>query len=160
MSSYSERAPPYLPNSQSTLRTMSLFAPCDPFSPSPRLKITQRANHSVQLTRPFLPLDTSPTKNTLSCQCSIPPLHFLTHIKTNQESRINNQLRFSEMAAPESDNPPPWHTAYPAPKSTPDALPRQNLLQWFREGKQAGRDFVLVDVRRTDFEVCLFLYRQ
>jgi arsenical-resistance protein 2 len=28
------------------------------------------------------------------------------------------------------------------------------LLQWFREGKQPGRDFVLVDVRRTDFEVC------
>lgn len=59
------------------------------------------------------------------------------------------------MAAPESDNPPPWHAAYPAPKATPNTLPRQELLQWFREGKQAGRDFVLVDVRRTDFEVSL-----
>lgn len=57
------------------------------------------------------------------------------------------------MAAPEADSPPPWHAAYPAPKATPDALSRQELLQWFREGKQAGRDFVLVDVRRTDFEV-------
>lgn len=59
------------------------------------------------------------------------------------------------MAAPETENPSPWHAAYPAPKATPSALPRQELLQWFREGKQAGKDFVLVDVRRTDFEVCL-----
>lgn len=50
-------------------------------------------------------------------------------------------------------NPPPWHAAYPAPQSTAQALPRTELLQWIREGKQAGKDFVLVDVRRTDFEV-------
>lgn len=50
-------------------------------------------------------------------------------------------------------NPPPWHAAYPAPKATAQALPRTELLQWFREGKQAGKDFVLVDVRRTDLEV-------
>lgn len=59
------------------------------------------------------------------------------------------------MTAQGIDNPPPWHAAYPAPNATPGALPRQELLRWFREGKQAGRDFVLVDVRRTDFEVCL-----
>lgn len=48
----------------------------------------------------------------------------------------------------------PWHAAYPAPKSTVASLPRHELLQWFRDGKKAGKDFVLVDVRRTDFEVC------
>lgn len=59
------------------------------------------------------------------------------------------------MATPDKDAPPPWHAAYPAPQSTPAALPREELLQWFREGKQAGKDFVLVDVRRTDFEVII-----
>lgn len=49
----------------------------------------------------------------------------------------------------------PWHAAYPAPKSVVAALPRHELLQWFRDGKKAGKDFVLVDVRRTDFEVCI-----
>lgn len=51
----------------------------------------------------------------------------------------------------------PWHEAYPAPKSEVDALPRHELLRWLREGKLAGRDFVLVDVRRNDFEVLAFM---
>jgi arsenical-resistance protein 2 len=56
-----------------------------------------------------------------------------------------------------ADNTPrevPWHAAYPAPKSVAASLPRHKLLQWFHDGKKAGKDFVLVDVRRTDFEVC------
>lgn len=49
----------------------------------------------------------------------------------------------------------PWHAAYPAPKSVVASLPRDELLRWLRDGKKkAGEDFVLVDVRRTDFEVC------
>ena len=47
----------------------------------------------------------------------------------------------------------PWHAAYPAPKSKAASLSRQELLQWFRDGKQAGKDFILIDVRRTDYEV-------
>lgn len=47
----------------------------------------------------------------------------------------------------------PWHAAYPAPRNTADTLPRYELLQWLRDGKQPGKDFVLVDLRRTDFEV-------
>ncbi|KAF7715503.1 Uncharacterized protein PECH_007016 [Penicillium ucsense] len=46
----------------------------------------------------------------------------------------------------------PWHAAYPAPQSAVRSLPRNELLQWFQTGKQPGQDFVLVDVRRTDFE--------
>jgi hypothetical protein len=34
-----------------------------------------------------------------------------------------------------------------------ESLPRQDLLRWIKEGKVAGRDFVLVDVRRVDLEV-------
>jgi arsenical-resistance protein 2 len=48
----------------------------------------------------------------------------------------------------------PWHASYPAPRTVAPSLPRQELLQWFREGKRAGTDFVLVDLRQTDFEVC------
>jgi hypothetical protein len=48
----------------------------------------------------------------------------------------------------------PWHASYPAPRTVAPSLSRQELLQWFREGKRAGTDFVLVDLRRTDFEVC------
>ncbi|KAE8136344.1 Rhodanese-like domain-containing protein [Aspergillus pseudotamarii] len=46
----------------------------------------------------------------------------------------------------------PWHAAYPAPRGAAATLPRQEFLQWFKEGKQPGKDFVLVDLRRTDYE--------
>ncbi|KAJ5585223.1 uncharacterized protein N7459_005023 [Penicillium hispanicum] len=47
---------------------------------------------------------------------------------------------------------PPWHAAYPAPTCIAAQLARQELLQWLREGKHAGKKFVLIDLRRTDFE--------
>jgi hypothetical protein len=47
----------------------------------------------------------------------------------------------------------PWHAAYPAPKTTAAVITRESLLSWMLEGKVAGKDFVLVDLRRTDFEV-------
>ncbi|KAF2802898.1 uncharacterized protein BDZ99DRAFT_503598 [Mytilinidion resinicola] len=46
----------------------------------------------------------------------------------------------------------PWHAAYPAPKTTAAVITRETLLSWMLEGKLAGKDFVLVDLRRTDFE--------
>lgn len=47
----------------------------------------------------------------------------------------------------------PWHAAYPAPRGAASSILREELLQWIREGKQAGKDFLLVDLRRTDYEV-------
>ncbi|KAJ5723081.1 Rhodanese-like protein [Penicillium malachiteum] len=46
----------------------------------------------------------------------------------------------------------PWHAVYPDPKTTAPSISRAEVLKWFREGKRAGRDFVLVDLRRTDSE--------
>ncbi|CAG8887035.1 unnamed protein product [Penicillium egyptiacum] len=46
----------------------------------------------------------------------------------------------------------PWHAAYPAPRGAASSISREELLQWIRDGKQAGKDFVLVDLRRTDYE--------
>lgn len=33
------------------------------------------------------------------------------------------------------------------------SISRLELLRWYREGKRIGKDFVLIDLRRTDFEV-------
>ena len=48
-----------------------------------------------------------------------------------------------------------WYTAYPTARtSSPASISRQQLVQMFKDGKEPGRDFALVDLRRTDFEVC------
>jgi hypothetical protein len=47
----------------------------------------------------------------------------------------------------------PWHAAFPAPRNTARSISREEMLQWMREGKQAGKDYVLVDLRRNDHEV-------
>jgi arsenical-resistance protein 2 len=46
-----------------------------------------------------------------------------------------------------------WHAAFPAPRNTARSISREEMLQWMREGKQAGKDYVLVDLRRNDHEV-------
>ncbi|KAL2863420.1 putative arsenate reductase (Arc2) [Aspergillus lucknowensis] len=48
----------------------------------------------------------------------------------------------------------PWHADFPAPKTeNPAWFPRETLLDWMKEGKKkSGVDFLLVDLRRTDFE--------
>lgn len=47
----------------------------------------------------------------------------------------------------------PWHTAYPAPTAEASSITREIVLSWIRQGKVPGKDFVLIDLRRTDFEV-------
>ncbi|OAA68219.1 Rhodanese-like protein [Niveomyces insectorum RCEF 264] len=49
--------------------------------------------------------------------------------------------------------PPPWHAAYPAPKLLAAAISREAVLGMLNGSKDtAGRDFVLVDLRRNDHE--------
>lgn len=46
----------------------------------------------------------------------------------------------------------PWHAAFPTPKTTaPASLTREEVLEKLQAGG-VGRDFVLVDVRRNDYE--------
>lgn len=60
------------------------------------------------------------------------------------------------MAAPVEETP--WHAAFPAPKTAAASVSRVDVLQWLQgQERVAGRDFVLVDVRRVDFEVSYFL---
>ncbi|KAH8649457.1 Rhodanese-like domain-containing protein [Tricladium varicosporioides] len=56
------------------------------------------------------------------------------------------------MAAIQVEKETPWHAAYPAPVITAGGLTREQLLKWMGEGKVAGKDYVLVDLRRVDYE--------
>jgi arsenical-resistance protein 2 len=53
-----------------------------------------------------------------------------------------------------SNSDPPWYAAYPIPRTSPVSISRQELLQLLKDGNKLGKDVVLVDLRRTDFEVC------
>lgn len=54
--------------------------------------------------------------------------------------------------------PPPWHAAYPAPKTEAPSITRDAVLKMLRNGHNAaGKDFVLVDLRRADHEVCMVM---
>lgn len=46
----------------------------------------------------------------------------------------------------------PWHAAFPAPKASTDAISKEQFLAWLHEGKTCGLDFVLVDLRKNDYE--------
>ncbi|KAI0194281.1 Rhodanese-like domain-containing protein [Xylaria flabelliformis] len=46
----------------------------------------------------------------------------------------------------------PWHAIFPPPKTTePASLTREEVLDKLRAGS-IGRDFILIDVRRNDYE--------
>lgn len=52
------------------------------------------------------------------------------------------------------DPPPPWHAVFPSPSTTlPVPITRSELLNKFRQGHEPGVDFLLIDLRRIDFEV-------
>jgi hypothetical protein len=50
---------------------------------------------------------------------------------------------------------PAWHEALPAPRNTsPGSITRDELLELLKEGNgEVNQRFVLVDVRRADYEV-------
>jgi hypothetical protein len=47
----------------------------------------------------------------------------------------------------------PWHAAYPAPKSVAVGISQSDLLAMMEDGKEPGKDFILVDLRRNDHAV-------
>ncbi|EGS18384.1 rhodanese-like domain-containing protein [Thermochaetoides thermophila DSM 1495] len=46
----------------------------------------------------------------------------------------------------------PWWAAYPEPQSKPARISREEVLQMLKTKSLGERDFILVDVRRNDFE--------
>jgi arsenical-resistance protein 2 len=69
---------------------------------------------------------------------------------SSQPQADDNQNDFSKVKSPVCL---PWHAAYPVPRALAGSISRLELLGWFKEGKEIGKAFVLVDLRRTDFEV-------
>jgi len=62
------------------------------------------------------------------------------------------------MAATNSDVlSTPWYAAYPAPRTLkPASVQREDVLEMMKDC-EAGKDFVLVDLRRNDHDVYLLL---
>jgi len=59
----------------------------------------------------------------------------------------------SPQVAVDEEQPKPWYAAYPAQRNSASWVTKQTLLSWMEKGEIAGKDFILVDLRRTDFEV-------
>ena len=51
------------------------------------------------------------------------------------------------------DSERPWHAAFPAPTAAASIVTCETVLSWMQAGRLPGNDFVLVDLRRTDYEV-------
>jgi len=51
---------------------------------------------------------------------------------------------------------PPWYSNFPDPRSKPRSMTDDEIAALVRDPeKRAGKDYIVVDVRRTDFEVPL-----
>jgi arsenical-resistance protein 2 len=51
-------------------------------------------------------------------------------------------------------NETPWYNNFPQPKSKPRSLSNVQVASLLNDPKKTpGKDYVIVDVRRTDFEV-------
>ncbi|KAK3388296.1 Rhodanese-like domain-containing protein [Sordaria brevicollis] len=50
--------------------------------------------------------------------------------------------------------PAPWYAAFPEPQSDLKTISREEVLEMLKgnTGEKAGKDFILVDLRRNDFE--------
>ncbi len=62
-------------------------------------------------------------------------------------------IRMSTTGSTATPAPAPWYAAYPAPKSEIVTIPREEVLAMLKATPVDKRDFVLVDLRRNDFEV-------
>ena len=59
----------------------------------------------------------------------------------------------SELPAVPVESESPWYAAYPAPTVAASVITRETVMSWMRAGRLPGKDFVLVDLRRADYEV-------
>ncbi len=77
-------------------------------------------------------------------------------VLTNPYGGVQNDMHQSQCSndRAKATTEPSWHAAYPAPrKGDPASITRTQLLHCLDAGQQPGKDFLLVDLRRTDFEV-------
>lgn len=66
--------------------------------------------------------------------------------------------RFQHTMATTS-NTPLWHVAYPAPKTSPASICREEVLDMMKRSTETtSKDYILVDLRRNDCQVCSVNY--
>lgn len=66
---------------------------------------------------------------------------------------ITQSTTIFEMASETPTKEPSWHARFPSPRNqNPDSITRDELLAWFSK-QPTVKDFVLVDLRRTDYQV-------
>ncbi|KAF3109016.1 hypothetical protein TWF569_006172 [Orbilia oligospora] len=64
----------------------------------------------------------------------------------------SSSLHKMSCEAPPTADGSPWHAAFPSPRTTkPGALTRKEVLELLQ--KEGRKDFVLVDLRRNDYEL-------
>ena len=80
----------------------------------------------------------------------------LGNLKSSTRPRLF-LVRWSKMAS--TDASTPWHAAYPPPMNkAPGAMTRHAVLDMLKDRNHiAGKDYVLIDLRRTDHEVAITL---
>ena len=68
--------------------------------------------------------------------------------------RFFSQLNMAHPSPASKEAEVPWHSSYPLPRNTNvSSISRTELIQMFRDSQRPGKDFVLVDLRRSDHEV-------
>jgi hypothetical protein len=98
----------------------------------------------------------SSPRHSLTTERGVP--YEYTHISASTFAMVT-QISLSNAAHPlpttdEGRQPElPWHAVYPQPQSQPQSISRDEVLQLLKSNTTPKKDFVLVDVRRTDFEV-------
>lgn|SRR5687767_10985860 len=84
----------------------------------------------------------------------------ISHLKLTLPTCWHTKALICTHASAAMDTTPPWHAAYPAPRNAkPDGLLPSQVLELLKAPADSGQGgkFVLVDLRRTDHEVCLAL---
>ena len=69
--------------------------------------------------------------------------HTTTQPDTTQPAPVVNASAVAEQ---------PWYAAYPAARSEPTAITRHEVLRLLKAESTVESTFVLVDLRRTDYE--------
>ncbi|KAK6331873.1 hypothetical protein TWF718_002412 [Orbilia javanica] len=83
--------------------------------------------------------------------CSKTPLSTSPHLHQSIKTLHSLPLRKMSCEAPPTTDGSPWHAAFPSPRTTkPGARTKDEVLSLLQA--EGGKDFVLVDLRRNDYE--------
>lgn len=77
---------------------------------------------------------------------------FHPHTMDLQATQSNNKVSASCSAADNGAIEQPWYAAFPKARSEPQFIGPQAVLQLLKSDTSPGQNYVIVDLRRTDYE--------